>query len=552
MKFFFAVSFIFLLVFSSSGAGSPGIDSLLIVLDKAIEDRASFIDRKEQQLKSLRTKADATRDLKERFNAIGALLDAYTSYNADSALSICREREILAKKIGEKYYLVHSKLNTANILGLSGSYYEALSILDSIPRRDVPEDLSAFLYHIKRTIYGNLYDFSKRPEDRDKYFRLTAQYRDSLIAVNDSNSVYRYLICADQANAENNPREGADIITRWLNDHSEADFHTKAIVAYTLSDSYRRLGDVKKRKEQLAIAAIADMRSAIKEHAALQELALILYDEGDIEHAYEYLGQSLKDATSANARLRMMQISDIFPTVNSMYVRTIQDQQSRLHLLILGISLLTLLVLIALVTAIKMMGKARRARAEADEANAKLTEANAHLRDHVEQLREANREIAEESRVKEGYIAGYMGLCSTYIDKIDSLQKKLTLKLGGNKELKAILNSTSMMDLELKSFYENFDHTFLKLFPTFVADFNRLLIPDQQIYPKESGRLTTELRIFALIRLGVKDSVKIARFLRYSLSTIYNYRTRVRNKALGNRDKLEERLMEIKSSSAPA
>lgn len=547
---FLIALFLLALAFPVSAGEKQHIDSLLTVLDKAIEERHTYISEKESELKKLRSIADNTRDLREKFNAIGKLLDAYTSFNADSTISICRERESLAQKIGECYYIVHAKLNTANILGLSGMYYEAISILDSIPRNEIPQDLTAFLYHIRRTIYGNLHDYAKRPEDREKYFRLTSQYRDSLISVNDPKSIYRYLIQADQLNVENKPAEGAALLNKWLESNADVDFHTRAIVAFTLADSYRRLGDEERRKEQLAIAAIADMCSAVKEHAALQELALILYDEGDIKHAHDYLRQSLEDATTANARLRMMQISDIFPKVNAMYLRTIKDQQTRLRIMIFGMSLLTLIVLIALVTAIKMMGKARRARGEADEANEKLVEANSVLKDHIEQLREANREIAEESRVKEGYIAGYMGLCSTYIDKIDSLQKKLSLKLGSNKEIKAILNSSSIVDLELKSFYENFDHTFLKLFPTFVADFNRLLIPDQQIWPKETGRLTTELRIFALIRLGVKDSAKIARFLRYSLSTIYNYRTRVRNKAIGNRDLLEEQLMEIKSSSA--
>ena len=149
--------------------------------------------------------------------------------------------------------------------------------------------------------------------------------------------------------------------------------------------------------------------------------------------------------------------------------------------------------------------------------------------------------------IKEEYIAQYMDQCSLYIEKFDAYRKNLNklISLGKTEELKKTLKSTDMLDDELKLFYRNFDTTFLKLFPTFVADFNRLLTPDGQIILKKEGQLNTELRVFALIRLGITDSVKIAQFLRYSVTTIYNYRVKTRNKAVGNRKELEDKVMEI-------
>ena len=134
-----------------------------------------------------------------------------------------------------------------------------------------------------------------------------------------------------------------------------------------------------------------------------------------------------------------------------------------------------------------------------------------------------------------------MDQCSTYIEKLDAYRRHLGKLAAAGKvqELYKDLKSSKQVEQELKEFYANFDDTFLQLFPTFVEDFNSLLLPDERITPKSGERMSTELRIFALIRLGITDSVKIAQFLRYSVTTIYNYRTRVRNKAAGNRDELE-------------
>lgn len=193
------------------------------------------------------------------------------------------------------------------------------------------------------------------------------------------------------------------------------------------------------------------------------------------------------------------------------------------------------------------MKKTSNAHSIATDTNKKLKQLNEELVDLNKKLTEVNQDIAENSKIKEAYITQYMTLCSTYIEKYDSYRKTLNKLFiaGKTDELKKALGSTDLTDEELKAFYHNFDSTFLKLFPTFVADFNKLLSPDEQIVLKKDGQLNTELRITALIRLGITDSAKIAQFLRYSVTTIYNYRVKTRNKALDNRKEFEEKIMEI-------
>lgn len=311
--------------------------------------------------------------------------------------------------------------------------------------------------------------------------------------------------------------------------------------------AYQRLGNIDKQKENLLISSIADLQASVREYVSLRQLAVLLFQEGDIENAHEFLQIAMDDAQKCNARLRILEINDIFPIVNAAFVQKIQEQKMQQRVSIVIISLLVLFLLAAIWRIWKQMKKTSEAHRETKEANNQLKRLNAELVDFNKRLTEANHAIAENSKIKEEYIAQFMDQCSLYIEKFDAYRKSLNKLLSAGKidDLKKVLKSTDLMGDELKAFYRNFDATFLKLFPTFVTDFNKLLISEGQIVLKKEGQLNTELRVFALIRLGITDSVKIAQFLRYSVTTIYNYRTKTRNKALGNRNELEKRVMEI-------
>ena len=149
--------------------------------------------------------------------------------------------------------------------------------------------------------------------------------------------------------------------------------------------------------------------------------------------------------------------------------------------------------------------------------------------------------------MKEEYIGRFLSLCSQYIDKLDDYRKMVNRKMK-NKELDELFRmtkSTELKEKEIEELCQNFDSVFLHLFPNFIDDFNALLLPDMQVHPKEENRLSTDLRIFALIRLGIDDSSKIAEFLHYSVNTIYNYRARIKNGAVGNREAFERKVKEL-------
>lgn len=233
--------------------------------------------------------------------------------------------------------------------------------------------------------------------------------------------------------------------------------------------------------------------------------------------------------------------------INGIYVETVKKQKDILETYIIITAVLALLLIVLLFYMRKQMIRIKNNHKElaaAYERQNKLTE---ELKTSNRKLTEANFAIAENSELKEVYIGRYMDQCVVNIEKLDTYRKSLSslVKSGKSEELKQLLKSSSIIDEELKAFYYQFDKTFLSLFPTFVEDFNKLLLPEEAIVPKKEGSLNTELRIYALIRLGITDSEKIAKFLRYSLTTIYNYRTKVRNKAKGDRNTLESEVLNI-------
>ena len=294
---------------------------------------------------------------------------------------------------------------------------------------------------------------------------------------------------------------------------------------------------------------IKDVRTSTNDET-WHKLAVLLYQEGDIERAYSYVKICMEDAAACNARLRKLEILEIFPIINDAYQQKTEKQQEQMKWALVSISLLSLFLLLAIFYVYKQMKKVAAARREVIDANKRLKELNDELHLSNAQLKEANHSIAENSYLKEEYIGRYMDQCSVYLEKMDNYRRSLgkIAATGNVEELYKNIKSSKFIEGELKEFYTNFDNTFLQLFPTFVEDFNALLADDEQISLKAGERMNTELRIFALIRLGITDSVKIAQFLRYSVTTIYNYRTKVRNKAAGDRDLLEQEVMTIGKS----
>lgn len=530
-------------------ADSSRADSLLLKLDQAIKERPIYMEQKELKLVELKRQLHRQIPDEERFAILGTLLDEYRSFNTDSALHMAEEREQIAIRLGNREYIDNARMNKADVLGMTGMYKEVMDLMRNIHIDRLPVDIHPYYYHIYRTVYGLMADYAVTAYEKKLYTELTDKYRDSLLLVNKDNLLIHTLIQSDQYNVRNEYDKAIRLLTDYLALQKDYE-HDVAICAYTLSESYRLKGDKEKEKEYLIVSAMADMKTAVREYISLRKLAVLLYQEGDIERAYSYVKICMEDAAACNARLRKLEILEIFPIINDAYQQKTEKQQEQMKWALVSISLLSLFLLLAIFYVYKQMKKVAAARREVIDANKRLKELNDELHLSNAQLKEANQSIAENSYLKEEYIGRYMDQCSVYLEKMDNYRRSLgkIAATGNVEELYKNIKSSKFIEGELKEFYTNFDNTFLQLFPTFVEDFNALLADDEQISLKAGERMNTELRIFALIRLGITDSVKIAQFLRYSVTTIYNYRTKVRNKAAGDRDLLEQEVMTIGKS----
>lgn len=528
---------------------SNQVDSLLLKLDQSIKKRPIYMEQKELRLAKLRRQLLQLISEEEHFAILGALLDEYRSFNTDSAFYVAEEREQIAMRLGNREYIDNARMNKADVLGMTGMYKEAMDLMRNIHAERLSKNLRSYYYHIYRTIYGLMADYAVTKYERKLYTELTDKYRDSLLLVNKDNLLIHTLIQSDQYNVRNEYDKAICLLTDYLAQQKEYE-HDVAICAYTLSESYRLKGDKEKEKEFLIVSAIADMTTAVREYISLRKLAILLYQEGDIERAYSYVKICMEDAAACNARLRKLEILEIFPIINDAYQQKTEKQQEQMKWTLASISMLSFFLLLAIFYVYKQMKRLAVARKEVIDTNKRFKELNEELHLSMHKLKEANHSIAENSYLKEEYIGRYMDQCSVYLEKMDNYRRSLgkIAATGNVEELYKNIKSSKFIEGELKEFYANFDNTFLQMFPTFVEDFNALLTNDEQISLKTGERMNTELRIFALIRLGISDSVKIAQFLRYSVTTIYNYRTKVRNKAAGDRNLLEQEVMKIGKS----
>ena len=540
-----AVIAVFLSFFPSLWAGSS--DSLLVKLNQTIEQRPSYMQRKEEALETLRQSLSklSAGNVERRMNLYEALWQDNRSYNTDSSLFYATALSQLAQQAGNEEQKQNALLHRATALMTIGMFKEADEIIKPLREGGVLPGQRSQFFHLCRSLFGLMADYAVTAQEKAAYASLTDDFRDSLLTIYEAGSNMYRMIYADKLTAHG---KYAEALRELLPFTPTGDGRFDAGYHYTIAEAYYHMGRIEEARHYYTLAAISDMQSDTREYIALRKLAVILFQSGDIDRAYHYLTLCMADAKACNARLRILEILDTFPVVNEAYLEKKQQQQRVITGVLIAISLLVVSLIFAIFSVLKQKKALQQAQTDLAHANSQLNEVNRTLVEYNEEMKRQNQLITETSYLKEAYITQYMDQCSTYLEKMESFRKRLRqlLSAGKTKEIQQALTSYNQeVETELAEFYDSFDTTFINLFPTFVEDFNALLREDEQVQLKPGQKLNTELRVFALIRLGITDSTKIAHFLRYSVTTIYNYRTRMRNRARGDRDELEKQVMEI-------
>ena len=541
----------FLLFFSCYSAfAGESLDSLLNVLDKTIKEADTYVQIKENKLHELKKEARKTPPVSvERYHLNNDIYLEYKAYSSDSALHYLNENMLLARQLNDKERELKIQLELSYLLSSIGMYMEAADILNSIDRQTLPSSLLGYYY----TCYEHVYFEAGAAQPRYKMFasryaKLSHAYRDSMQVTLDPSSATYLWLRETQLREAGKYDEALEFSDRRL---AESSFGTPqyALVAYQRFRLFESMGKKDEHLYYLVLSAISDVRSAIKEQSSLMVLAQELNSKGDLKRAYDYINFSWEISQFYKTRLRSWMNITPLSMINGNYQDIIKQQNRELLIYIVCVALLALLLVIALIYIYRQMKALSNAKKGLQEVNERLFSLNEELEEVNRHLRSTNLELSESNLIKEAYIARFFKLCSVYVDRLQAYRKLVNKKLqrGQVAELLKMTHlSNDIVTVEVQELYANFDSAFLHLFPNFVESLNALLLPEEQIVLKPDELLNTELRIFALIRLGIKDSSQIAELLHYSVNTIYNYRSRVKTKARVSRDDFEDLVAKIR------
>ena len=502
---------------------------------EAVLKKEDFFHKKRiKEINNLKAQMAKKKGSKKTFDLSYQLFQAYKKFQTDSALIYLNISKSLVPA-QDIFTLYQVDLDLAALYSSSGKYIAALDLLETLDRNNIPNELLAKYYATHVSFYSQY----GQSNDGTEFYQKSERYRDSLLHILDKNSL-DYKLELGIKNLYAGDREEAQKSFLTLINDTKLSLENTALINYLLGLVYKYNGETDLQQYYFTKSAIADIQLANKDNASLQDLALTYYETGNIDHAFKTIDKSIKDATFCNMRYRIVEGTLFYPIINAAYQKEIDDQRKKLIVNLVLISILSLILIGGFVFIINQNKTLKNIKTQLSATNDKLRELNTHIHNQ-------NLALSESNHIKEEYIAQFFDMCSSYIEKIDTLRKTVLKKATSNQtqELINSLKSTSLIEKETAELYQNFDSIFLNLYPTFVDDFNSLLREDERILLKDKELLNTELRLFALIRLGIDDSVKIASFLRYSLRTVYNYRTKVRNKAAVDRTQFEDLVKNI-------
>lgn len=536
-----------LLAVTSCRDGSGSNDAQYAELDAAIARSPQYVAAREARLAKMRRTADTSKG-EARERALLALYGEYSSYKSDSAIHCLNECAALAAARGDNATRQRCRALLAMQYSVTGAFAEATTLLSALQQESLSGRALADYYLACNHVYGEL-GFANNHVDvqlGQHYFRLAARYRDSIFATLPPD-------CEDVLLKRETQLSAADSIDAAfsVNDRRMAKCrpgtHEYGVVAYYRYLLYRQKGDNAAARRWLIRSALCDVRQATMDQASLWILADMLVRDGDTRRAWSYINFSWQAATTFGTRIRSWQISPVLASIDRARQTELHSANVRLAVAVAVVALVAVALVAMLFYVDRQKSLVTRARNDLRQANASLELLNDQLNHANARLKAANTDLNESNRLKEEYIGHFLGACSVYIDKMEKMRLTANRMLRSRKyrELLEQTSDTGARDREMEELYSNFDNIFLHLFPNFVDDLNKLLRDDCQIKLADPSRLTAIVRVFALIRLGIDDSAKIAEFLHYALNTIYNYRARLRNGARGERADFEAKVKRL-------
>ena len=513
-----------------NGAGQNGeVERKLQELDATLEQKADYDARKEERIDQLRGALRDAVDDGSRWDATFQLFKEYESYKYDSAYNYALELGRLAARSRQSDLQAEALIAKLYCLINAGLFKEAFDTAEGLSEEGLSPRVQLDYYKVMVRLNYSARGYAQTEPYSEQYSKAGEYYSRRILASVPENSRIWQEYNANLFMENQQFEQGIQGFQALLASPG-LDLHSRAIFASSLGWMQQCQGLEDEALLSICESAIYDIRSSTKETTALRMLAEYLSRRGEVERPSRYVRASFDDANFYNARLRKLEVGAVLPLVEKNHYDSLQKQRN-----LLAVSIV-LAILIA-VTAIVALRFFRR-------QNRRLHEARQGIEERNRQLEDANARLAEANAIKAEYIGNSFYLNSEFIEKMSQLYKLVDRMLVSRQyeELRRSVKE-STLDKERDSMYESFDTTFLKIFPTFVNDYNALFPDTEQVFP--SHGLTPEMRIFALIRLGISETDRIARFLDYSVHTINTYKTRVKNKSWVENERFEQEIMQI-------
>lgn len=522
------------LIFLSLNIYPSESDDLLKILDSEISKRYVYMGIKESKIDSLKGLIKKNTPLNDQYEINNQIFEEYYTYKYDSAMHYMTKNKEIAVSLENIKYNNEVIINLSKLLSTAGLVNESLKNIELLDRSQLDSSQLLVYYETMEGIYYTAKNYTNDNIYTPQYKKIERAYADSIYNILSEGSVMHsyykgYILFSDGF------LEQAEDVLQNLLQQLSVNMRLYAIICSNLATINNMRNDYDDCEKYLILASISDQVCALKENSAMQRLAIFLSENKpeELTRAYQYINYSMEDANFYNNRMRTIQIAQNMPIIIKAYQLKSEEENRNLRTSLITISILLLLLIGLLAYVYRQIQIVKKHRKDLYKLN--------------EQLNKLNNDLHNANRVREESISLFIDLSSSYINKMDLFRETVKRKILAKQidDLYEMSNTSESVQSMQESFLQIFDNAFLRLYPTFIEEFNDMLSDEGKTKLKKEELLNSELRVFALIKLGIRDSSKIASFLHFSPQTVYNYRNKVKNYSIVDRNNFEKYVQKI-------